>query len=365
MENKWSKFKSIRIIDGKLRNVIVDICGEIIDKNPIKKDLIGLKKESDIRTTKNGRRMLSEIEQKEYLLEFLRYFYEKEGRSPKAEDFTNNPKYPSFSIYQKVFGGWTNALLAAGLDNTRDKKYNREELIEKIQQWERENGRPPTAKELENNPKYPSLSPYRREFGTLNNAIREAVLIPGKFLTRKELIEKLQQWTRENGRPPVAKDFMNNHKYPSISKFLKEFGYWNNAKLAVGFKLDDTCTRGRQGELQILSEFGIGAVDLSGKDRHSSCDGICPKGEYYDVKSASLGNDRNGYRGWAYTIKINQIIDADYIFLRAYKDKDFTKFPKYRWRIPIELIEGKTSIFIYDDENKGIYNTKTMKKYEY
>ncbi len=37
MENKWSKFKSIRIICGKLRNVIVD-SGEIIDKNPIKKN---------------------------------------------------------------------------------------------------------------------------------------------------------------------------------------------------------------------------------------------------------------------------------------------------------------------------------------
>ena len=85
----WSKFTSIRRIDGKNKEVIVDICGDIINRNPTKEELRGLKKHLSIREILK----LPEEETKKYLLEFLRYFYEKEGRVPIYKDFENNSKY--------------------------------------------------------------------------------------------------------------------------------------------------------------------------------------------------------------------------------------------------------------------------------
>ncbi len=101
--------------------------------------------------------------------------------------------------------------------------------------------------------------------------------------------------------------------------------------IAAGFKLNHV-TRSRQAEIQTILEFKTeGVVDLSGISRNNSCDGICPKGEKFDTKSASL-TKLHGYWGWGFNITINQLEEANYIFLREYKDKDFTKSPVHKWR---------------------------------
>lgn len=84
---------------------------------------------------------------KKYLLEFLRYFYDKEGRSPKIENFSDDPKYPSCTTYQRVFGGWNKAIELAGLSinlgGNKGYKYTNEELLEFLRQFYRENERVP------------------------------------------------------------------------------------------------------------------------------------------------------------------------------------------------------------------------------
>ena len=45
-------------------------------------------------------------------------------------------------------------------------------------------------------------------------------------------------------------------------------------------------------------------------------------------------------------------------------DKDFSRSPSYKWRIPIGLMKGIMHLFIYKDENRGTYNTRNMKGYE-
>lgn len=108
--DKYSKFKSVRIVDGKQKSVIVNICGEIINNNPTKEDLKNVKPEISRRQL--GK--LTEQELKEYLLEYLRYFYYKEGRVPGTKDFSN-PKYPSRELYRSVFKSWNNAIRDAGI----------------------------------------------------------------------------------------------------------------------------------------------------------------------------------------------------------------------------------------------------------
>lgn len=249
----------------------------------------------------------------------------------------------------------------------RSRKYTRQKLIENIQQWAKEHdGRIPRYQDFRNNQQFPSTQAYISEFGTWNNSLEAAELGVNKDIyTIQQLIEKMQQWAKEHDElPPTTADFTNNPKYPSVLPYIKQFGSWNNAKMAAGFKPNDETTRSRQGELQTLSEFKThNAVDLSGVNRQSPCDGICPKGEFYDVKSASLSRNVNGAWGWKFNISEIQLEEADYLFLRAYEDKDFTKSPKHKWRIPIELCECRKRIFIYKDD-KGIYNIKNMKEYE-
>lgn len=251
----------------------------------------------------------------------------------------------------------------------RKKKYTRQELIEKIQQWTREhNGIPPKQEDFTNNPRYPGFVTIKREFETWNNGL-EAAGFEVNVMTdcsREKLIEKMKQFERENRRSPTERDFKNNPRYPSCMTYVNEFGSWIKALTAAGFKPNDKSTRGRLGEVQTLSEFKTGgAVDLSGDNRRSICDGICPKGELYDVKSSSLVQSyRGGAWGWYFGITEEQLQQADYLFLRAYEDKDFAKPPKYKWRVPIELAECRKGIFIYKDENRGIYNVKNMKEYE-
>ncbi len=106
------EFTSIRRIDGKQKKVIVDICGDIINRNPTKEDLKGLNRQLSVREILK----LPEEETKKYLLEFLRHFYDKQRRFPTTMDFVNNPTYPNFKTYDKVFGNLNNAMIEAGFE---------------------------------------------------------------------------------------------------------------------------------------------------------------------------------------------------------------------------------------------------------
>lgn len=251
----------------------------------------------------------------------------------------------------------------------RSKTYTRQQLIDKLRQWTKENGRIPLQIDFTNNPKYPNAHKYRDEFGTWNNALIESGIgirqgYTHKY-TRQELIDILQQWIKENGRIPTSTDFNDDPNLSAINTYIREFGSWNKALIETGFKPNDHNTRGRQGELQQISEFKTkGAKDLSGLNRISTCDGICPNGEMFDTKSSSLTTDKNGKLGWPYSIKISQLEEADNIFLRAYVDKDFTKKPLHIWKVPIDFIDNRQSIFIYRDNKNGMYNVENMKKYE-
>lgn len=258
------------------------------------------------------------------------------------------------------------------VERQRKKKFTRKQLIEKMQCWTKEhNGRTPVARDFSNNPQYPSYMTYISEFGTWNKALEASEIKVNqrqdwlRIYTKEQLIEIIQQFDRENGKPPIERDFDNNPKYPSYGTYQREFGSWNNAKIEAGFKPDDDVTRGRQGELQTISEFKTeGAIDLSGKNRKSTCDGQCPKGELFDTKSISLTKMNNRYYGWMVHITENQLQKAKYLFFRAYKDQDFTKPPLHKWRVPIEFMKDRKQIFIYKDENRGEFNIKSMNEYE-
>lgn len=306
------------------------------------------------------------------LLERLRKFEIEEGRPPKEEDFKNNPKYPGFNTYHKRFGSWNNALQMAELKlEKRFEKYTDKELLEHLMKFEREEGRSPEAKDFVNNPDYPGYSVYQLRFGSWNNALQMAELQTKKggvqVYTDKELLEYLRRFGDEKRRPPTEEYFKNNPKCPSYNTYISRFGGWQKALKLVGLDTDSTikkcilettCQKGRLAEIYVLEHFvEKEAKDLSGENPLSPFDGICPKGETYDVKSSRL---RDG-RCWTFVIGNLYREDIEWFYLLGFNE-DYSEL-QHAWRIPSFDFIDEDSITI-GISNNCTCNVENMKEYE-
>lgn len=298
---KEYRFVSTRIIDKKSRKVIVDICGDIINRNPTKEELKGLRAEF----SKKER-----ISDKDILLEFLRYFNKKEGRPPKEEDFAHNPKYPSIYPYIDRFGSWNAAKAEAGLIYQKSKKYTEEELLEYLRKFEIENGRSPTKRDFDNDPEYPSTQVYRDKFRSWTGALK-LVGLDVDSIVRKGVIETVNQKRR------LTEIFI-----------LEHFDKKEDVK------------------------------DLSGENPLSHYDGICPRGETYDVKSSAIITS-NRFTRWVFNLDNSHKDEIEWYYLLAFNE-DYSEL-LHVWRIPawdiVKSIE-KGHIQI------GINRVESMKQYE-
>lgn len=247
----------------------------------------------------------------EELLNFLVTFCEDNGRVPGQKDFMNNPEYPHYSVYHEVFGGWNNALKLAKLNiGKREKIYTIEELLNFLTIFREKNGRVPVSNDFRANPEYPHLSTYNRRFGGFSNALK--------------LVGMDRDMMLENG---------------DLSKNIY---------------------RGRLVEILVVRMFGDGAIDLSGENYLSYCDGISPCGHIYEVKSAGL------LRGKYWTFDTgNKDKDDDKEAIEFYYfvafNKDFTKL-FYAWMVPGEIAEGNS--FTVNFDCKGKFNVENMKEYD-
>lgn len=141
--------------------------------------------------------------------------------------------------------------------NKNGRKYwTSERLLEKIQEFNAQNGRPPKANEwLERVPIvdghriWPSPSEMIREFGSWSRAIRAAGLKPQhekkrlkheeppqviRRWTNEEILTLIQQWHTEHGIIPTQTDWMNKNDYPGPSTVKKHFGTWSDAIKEAG-----------------------------------------------------------------------------------------------------------------------------------
>lgn len=351
------RYKSKRIIDGKLKWVIIDENRNVINREPSKEELICIEKEiyNRIRYTD------------EELLEYLRLFNKEKGRTPKTRDFYDNIKYPSSEVYRKRFGSWNKALVLAKLQVIRPTNISDEELLESLIHFSEENGRSPKKAEFNNNSRYPNYSMYQRRFGSWSNSLRVAGLRINNCLdtTDDELLEFLVQFFKENGRSPTQTDFNKSRKYPNYCAYRYRFGGWQKALKLVGLDIDSMVKKGivetsqqkaRLSEIYILNHFNKkGSIDLSGNNCKSPFDGICPEGETYDVKSSSLLIDR-----WIFDLDNTYREDIKWLYLCAF-DKYYNNL-LYVWRVPSTFTD-QNKLYIELDNNRE-FNIKNMEEYD-
>lgn len=106
-------YKDRRLIGGKPILVVIDRTGYIVNRNPSKDELKCLKEvPREYYKIKRKRQSYTGEE----LLNELRRFEKEHRRSPTEDDFRNNPEYPHFSTYVKMFGSWFNSLKLAELN---------------------------------------------------------------------------------------------------------------------------------------------------------------------------------------------------------------------------------------------------------
>lgn len=250
------------------------------------------------------------IVSKEELLGYLQQFYLENGRVPESRDFSNNSNFPNFHIYINYFGAWNTAIELAGLE----KRKNR---------------------------------------------------YPLKY-SDEELLEYLKKFYEENGRPPTARNFANNLRYPGYNTYQKRFGSFEKAKRLVGLNTDSMVMKGiletgkqkaRLSEILVIKHFvNKEAIDLSGENCNSPIDGICPEGQTYDVKSSKL-YIRYVEEYWRFDL--DKVVD--YYYLLAF-NKDWTEL-LYVWRIPGDFTKDHY-LNISVNGFRGAYCINDLKEYE-
>lgn len=354
------EFISTRIIDGKLRKIIVDENENITNMNPSKEELKGIEKFPEINRHRSKYT-------KGKIIEIIRRFERENGRSPTSADFDDNLiHYPSSWSVRNLFGSWNNAMRMAGLiPNILLKD---EELLEFLRKFDRENGRSPKMEDFLGNPKYPSFATYQKRFGSWNGALKIAGLDINRFTktTNEELLRYLQEFYDIHFRPPTQLDFNSNPKYPSFGVYIDRFESWEDALRLVGLDIDSMVRKGiietenqkgRLFEIFVLEHFVTkDAIDLSGENRSSFADGICPKGQVYDAKSIALKNDC-----YTFVLKSKYREKIDYFYLGAF-DKDYSRLD-YVWRIPGGFTDNDyLTISLYG--YRGGYSVDNMKEYE-
>lgn len=174
---------------------------------------------------------------KEELIQDLQDFAEEIGETPTGKEMSDNGPW-SQDTYADYFGTWTDALIAAGMEPNIRNDFSKEELIEDLQSFaDTVDGETPTIPQMDNEGPW-SATLYVNEFGSWNEAVREAGLEPNhiQHVSDEELIEDLKEYAGKIGETPTISQMEDHHW--SWQVYVNHFGSWNDALRAAGLEVN-------------------------------------------------------------------------------------------------------------------------------
>lgn len=174
---------------------------------------------------------------KDEIKELMLKFYKKNGKLPKIKEFRMQFGIPSTRSIIKLFGSLRKCYKFCGLEPLR-KFRAKEELLDIIKEYYKQTGKIPKARDFRRViGKYPNPATYIKHFGSWNNALVEAGFKPCRPYNKEELINVLRRYYKENSKIPRAQVFQFSKKrYPSPATYIKYFGSWNKALIEAGLK---------------------------------------------------------------------------------------------------------------------------------
>ena len=176
---------------------------------------------------------------KEELIQKLQDWVKIHGKSPKQREIEEDPSMPSFMTYISHFGSFNAAKKAAGLKVYKqgNQQYEREYLLEKLRERAKELGRPVRAKDIDNDKSIPSMSTYRKVFGSLEEAQREAGVEVYKYKSRFDNAGKIiKEFRKTREKEGLSKSTIKTHLI--TLKDLEDFLVQRGKKLR-GLSLED------------------------------------------------------------------------------------------------------------------------------
>jgi len=196
------------------------------------------------RAAPHGRRNLTGTWARAEIVGAIQAWVDAHGNPPSRADWLNaSGTHPSRDAVTRMFGSWSNALLAAGYEpSVVFRHWSRPAIVVALRAWARAHGRSPTSSDwVRAAREHPQAETVRVYFGSFEGAVRFAGLTPAPrtWRTRRwsqpEMIRALREWTDEHGRPPTLLDWTRSgENHPSGSTVCRRFGGWLIALDAAG-----------------------------------------------------------------------------------------------------------------------------------
>ncbi len=169
---------------------------------------------------------------KEKLTEELTRLRDELGRPPKAQEMSRRGAY-SIGTFERRFGSWNTALERAGFDLHNRANIPRDELLDELTRLSDALDRTPTSMDMESSGRFGHAT-YSSTFGSWNEAIREANLSVNvrSDIPETELLDELKSLRDELGRAPEMREMDRQGQFDS-STYSHRFGTWNDALRAA------------------------------------------------------------------------------------------------------------------------------------
>lgn len=133
-----------------------------------------------------------------------------------------------------------------GIERRENGKVPRKTLIDDLKRLSEELGRTPTMEALEEHSEHSQI-PYKREFGTWNNALETAGLEPNNRydITDDELLSDLRRLADQLGCTPLQTDVWKRGEF-GVSTYKSRFGSWNGAIKEAGLEVTTHTTLSKE-----------------------------------------------------------------------------------------------------------------------
>ncbi|MCX6118866.1 MAG: hypothetical protein NT027_15110 [Proteobacteria bacterium] len=237
--------------DSRVRFVYSDELVERIEKSNSRRKKFLLRRIRAILRMTDSISREAGLPTKKELLDDLRCFKAKHGRFPKQRELSPVNGLMSSAIYARVFGNYSNALIAVGslIPSAYWRQLTDKQLISVFKNYVKKQckGKVPAANEVRGLKNFPNLGVLVKRAGTYsiwlkwcNLKSRRPDAGRSRKLSKKEAIEILQLAYRESGKPLLGKGshYRNFVEWaPPMAWYRAKFGSWNAALRAAGLPL--------------------------------------------------------------------------------------------------------------------------------